>query len=269
MLGAKAMVFLFAVIALLAVSALAIMAGSSGNTHKPQNQHQPNSQDSPANPNATDDHEQKANDGAEVHETQNYGERFVRFVERREKFITAASTIFIAAFTIILGVSTAFLYNATRNLVSGAEETAERQLRAYVFVENVEMITEGRIVRAVLSIKNFGRTPAYDLVIYVGMSSRGFGDVFVPPEPDEIKLDKLSIGPAMSISASNQFEVPAGNNDLLPGLDRGEAVVYVYGRIDYIDAFKIPRYLIYRQRASKLTNGSWHLAATPEGNTGN
>lgn len=159
--------------------------------------------------------------------------------------------------------------DVARDAVRLAEKTAERQLRAYVFVESVEMITEGRIVRAVLSIKNSGQTPAYDLVVYVGISSRGSSDVFVPPKPDDIRLDKISVGPGMSISTSNQFEVPAENNELLAALDRGAAVVYVYGRINYSDAFKVPRNLSYRMRAAKLSNGSWHLAATPEGNTAN
>lgn len=263
------MAFLFAVIALLAVAALAVMAGSSGNTHKPQNQHQPNSQNPTANPNAIGDHEQKADDGAKVHEPQNYGERLVRFIERREKFITAASTIFIAAFTVLLAFATFFLWSATRDLVDDAKHNAERQLRAYVFIEGIKMTTVGRIVRADLSLKNFGQTPAYDLVVNIGMSSRGANDVFVPPEPEDIELDKLPVGPGMVISTSNQLEVPADNNELLPALDQGQAVVYVFGRVDYIDAFKVPRYLIFRQRASKLSNGAWQAKATPEGNTAN
>jgi hypothetical protein len=170
---------------------------------------------------------------------------------------------------LLLFLATVGLWYATMRLVRDARHTAERQLRAYVFVESVELITESRIVRAVLSIKNSGQTPAYDLVVYVGISSRGAGEIFVPPEPDDVSLDKLSVGPGMSISTSNQFEVPATNNELLRAFDNGLAVVYIYGRIDYIDAFNVPRYLIYRMRAAKLSNGSWHLAATPDGNKAN
>lgn len=52
---------------------------------------------------------------------------------------TVASTIVIAAFTVVLAIATVFLgiatwrmYRATRALVTGADETAKRQLRAYV-----------------------------------------------------------------------------------------------------------------------------------------
>jgi hypothetical protein len=218
-------------------------------------------------PPSTQDTEQKV---AKEAEGQGKGWRkYKEKIESNEKLITAISTIFIAAFTVLLAFATFFLWSATRDLVDDAKHNAERQLRAYVFIESVEMITVGRIVRAVLSIKNFGQTPAYDLIVYIGMSSRGASDVFVPPRPDDIELDKLPVGPGMSISTSNQFEVPADNNDLLPALDHGQAVVYVYGRVDYVDAFKVPRYLIFRQRAAKLSNGSWQAKATPEGNTAN
>jgi hypothetical protein len=40
----------------------------------------------------------------------------------------------IAIFTVILGMATGFLWLATKNLVIGAEDTAERQLRAYVSI---------------------------------------------------------------------------------------------------------------------------------------
>src|SRR5262245_19756779 len=40
----------------------------------------------------------------------------------------------LAAFTVILAVATIFLWIATRDLVREAEDTAKRQLRAYVFV---------------------------------------------------------------------------------------------------------------------------------------
>ena len=41
----------------------------------------------------------------------------------------------IALFTVILGIATWLLWRSTRALVEGAEKTAERQLRAYVFVK--------------------------------------------------------------------------------------------------------------------------------------
>src|SRR5258706_6905725 len=91
---------------------------------------------------------------------------FVAFIEMYEKFFVAIGTLFIAAFTVILAFATAFLWGATRQLVKGADDTAKRQLRAYVFVDsvNVANVVEGsgppesRVI-----IKNFGQTPAYQV----------------------------------------------------------------------------------------------------------
>src|SRR4051794_33085845 len=40
----------------------------------------------------------------------------------------------IAAFTVVLAIATGYLWKATRDLVDGAENTAKRQLRAYIVV---------------------------------------------------------------------------------------------------------------------------------------
>ena len=63
-----------------------------------------------------------------------YWEGLIDFAERRDKAIVAVGTAFIALFTVVLALSTLFLRLATRNLVSGAAETSERQLRAYVTI---------------------------------------------------------------------------------------------------------------------------------------
>jgi hypothetical protein len=55
------------------------------------------------------------------------------WVVSNEHFLVAFSTMIMGAFTVVLAIATAFLYLATRALVKGGEQTAERQLRAYVF----------------------------------------------------------------------------------------------------------------------------------------
>jgi hypothetical protein len=74
---------------------------------------------------------------------------------------------FVAAFTAFLFFATVALYCATRRLVIGAENTAERQLRAYIHVDESTLITEisskGIDLRVRTEIKNWGQTPAYDI----------------------------------------------------------------------------------------------------------
>lgn len=76
--------------------------------------------------------------------------------------VTAAGTVALAFLTLVLALGTFFLWLATRRLVKDSKKTAERQLRAYVFIE------EGSIVlnqfgfwNIQITFRNFGKTPAY------------------------------------------------------------------------------------------------------------
>jgi hypothetical protein len=79
--------------------------------------------------------------------------------------IVAIGTVFIAAFTIIVGFATWALYAATRDLVRGANKTAERQLRAYVIVgeDRGGFGRRDEKLLAMFVIKNSGQTPARDV----------------------------------------------------------------------------------------------------------
>jgi hypothetical protein len=56
---------------------------------------------------------------------------------RTPEWWTVVFTGWLTIFTLGLAIYTARLWGATRRLVEGAEDTAERQLRAYVFVKEV------------------------------------------------------------------------------------------------------------------------------------
>jgi len=82
----------------------------------------------------------------------------------------------------LLVLFTFTLWWATLGLVSGADETAERDLRAYVLLEDTFFIYEGehrtdapnREYTDVhkIRIKNFGRTPAFDMSIWLHRSPK-------------------------------------------------------------------------------------------------
>ena len=127
--------FLLAAIALLAVLALAIMAGSLPRSGKQvQTQQAPTAQNFTTSPEAAKNNKQKSDEGPQIQEAQNYWERFVGFVESREKLVTAFSAILMVVITGAVALSTYFLYDSTKNLVIGAQDTAARELRAYVYV---------------------------------------------------------------------------------------------------------------------------------------
>lgn len=74
--------------------------------------------------------------------------------------------------TLLLFCATFALYWATRELVRGTEETAERQLRAYVgTISNIGMSADGTR----LMLDNFGLTPATDVKVFSNWKFLPFG----------------------------------------------------------------------------------------------
>jgi hypothetical protein len=78
----------------------------------------------------------------------------------------------VAGFTIVLAISTIGLWLATNRLWAAGErqlvhlgDTAERQLRAYIGIDNVIMteVEEGKKPKLSLRVRNYGQTPAYRL----------------------------------------------------------------------------------------------------------
>jgi predicted PurR-regulated permease PerM len=100
-----------------------------------QSEQSPQSDNNEAQPSINESTDQKPNKWAE-HKKQikEYWNSLIGFLESHDKLVSGIGSIFLVAFTALLAGSTLFLYLATRNLVEGAENTAQRQLRAYVGV---------------------------------------------------------------------------------------------------------------------------------------
>jgi hypothetical protein len=162
----------------------------------------------------------------------------------------------IAAFTIILAFSTIFLWVATRDLVRSADDTAKRQLRAYVFVSGsaVTNVVEGNgIPEAQVVIQNFGRTPAYAFVNVTGFGMNAY------PHPQSIRLTipekefsgpiaKSDLGPTQSQMSTTDWKEKKRplRQEEKTALAQGKLIIYVYGEIRYIDTFDRPQWTKYR-----------------------
>ena len=142
----------------------------------------------------------------------------------------------LVAFTIILAFSTIFLWVATRDLVSSAEKTARRQLRAYISVVNgdIELVNGGNGIRAQVKIKNFGQTPAYGasawaVVRVLEADATGFSMK---------KGEKPAVHSVMGPSAETVVaRLAAVSTDDLAAIYDGTKRIFVWGRVEYIDAF--------------------------------
>lgn len=162
-------------------------------------------------------------------------------IERNEKFITATSTIFIAAFTVLLAFATFFLWSSTRDLVDDTKHNAERQLRAYVFPQELHVsdVELGKHPSATLVVKNTGLTPATEVVAWAGVWVGNFPLTaeLIRATPEFMKTaSRRSVGPGSSFTINNSW------NEILTAqhiqmLQNGTAAVFVWGEITYLDIF--------------------------------
>jgi hypothetical protein len=162
--------------------------------------------------------------------------RLGTFIHDFREEIVAIGTLFIAGLTVILAFATAFLYGATRDLVKGAEETAERQLRAYVFIQGgqIQIVDNGTAVGVGVTLKNFGQTPGYDFETWTLIE---IGDPNQPPfAKTSPPMQKSIIGPSADFNAPAKA-VPLTAQDRA-AINAGTKVIFVWGRASYTDAFK-------------------------------
>jgi hypothetical protein len=178
----------------------------------------------------------------------------------------------IALFTALLFIATFLLWVATRNLVRGADDTSQRQLRAYLGVERIQLSSQnldaadykpagrfrGLVHRDFLlvTVRNFGSTPAYDVRIWVNWQTMPFAQRL----PDAFEfLDRGVVSPNVPQPTLSQHILHRDQNhlaqiairDLRPFIstNRQERSLYVHGHIDYRD--------IYRRRWSATFCQSW------------
>jgi hypothetical protein len=160
-----------------------------------------------------------------------------------------------------------------------AGRTAQRQLRAYVVPETYDLLS-GAVLNppqpayandpaVELVIKNTGQTPAYKVRTHAQLSviaANAESSLIVPP----MQLEQYSIlGPNVSSRIFRRL-----NRNLTPqeiaGIQTGAMAIYLYGRTEYVDAFKRRRFTTFRMRYS----GQWPLTAVSgmnfatEGNDG-
>jgi hypothetical protein len=136
----------------------------------------------------------------------------------------------------LLVLFTFTLWWANQRLVGGSEETAERQLRAYIFgapvVLNVEIDQAGKPTNITMryEAKNWGQTPAYRIrnAAYVAKLPWPLPRDFVVQSPKWDDPRTIALGPGQS--TFQQDTIPY---EVLPKDQR----FYLVALIEYFDAF--------------------------------
>lgn len=170
------------------------------------------------------------------------------WVDRRHDFVTAAATLVIAFFTFTLWRATDKMWDAGERQLEHLAETSERQLCAYVFpVEAVlTNFDVGHPVECKIVIKNSGQTPAYRLTHAAIIGLANFPPEGSFPECDASQAtSRTNLGPGAPLDKFGERSVPL-SADEFGRLQAGTAALYLFGRIDFVDAFKRPRWVKYR-----------------------
>jgi hypothetical protein len=168
--------------------------------------------------------------------------------ERTDKFLEVHDKSVIGTFTIVLAISTIGLWLATNKLWSAGEEqlshlrqTAERELRAYVMIENahIDGLDVGHFPRAALTLKNTGTTPAYNLTHWCAMGFAPFPlEGAVPDSGEEIPLPPRPLAPGSIINTwATVGQNPPMNLATLNAMRAGTHALYIVGQIQYDDGF--------------------------------
>ena len=151
--------------------------------------------------------------------------------------LTAALVLVTAA----LVAATIFLYLATRRLVEGAEDTAKKQLRAYVAADiGVPTCQDGtlRFASAPIMI-NTGVTPAKNLSYWItaAILPSDLPDDFKFPNKNEKRINDAALHPKQSFVVAAVVDEFVPEEEVKAVMEGGKRKLYCWGTITYHDIF--------------------------------
>jgi hypothetical protein len=158
-----------------------------------------------------------------------------------------AVAVAILALALVTGsqaLYTAKLWKSTRRLADSGQATAHRQLRAYVAVSDIvyEPPIEGQAPRVIVTIQNFGATPAYKLAVAVDAQIASNEQQLCVATSASRTLGHLPRGVEFAITRAAHIypgTVPADEA-------ASARSVFVHGCIEYVDTFGDPHFTRFR-----------------------
>jgi hypothetical protein len=185
-------------------------------------------------------------------------------------------TSVLALFTGVLGVSTVGLWIATNRTLKHAQETAQRQLRAYLTVESggVVLLNNATQINASIIFKNTGQTPAYGVMTWasVGIKSMNAANPFAsaPAIAARSGHAKSIAGPGQNVNIGTTTYITAAD---LAAVTASQSAIFFWGRVDYVDSFENPRFSVFKERISGpptpaiagTPHQGWELRPDPSG----
>ncbi len=168
--------------------------------------------------------------------------------------VLVIATIFAGVFVCIQAIETRKAAKATVDAVKAAEtarklaeDTAKRQLRAYMVVKKVSLfINKDRTTEVKLELSNCGQTPAYDLR---GVHTEGF-DIYPIKDPGTpltpVRMSQNIIGAGLTFRA--RFKCPESWDDIQAKVTTAssQTVYRMNGYFTFRDVFKDNHFLKFQ-----------------------
>lgn len=148
----------------------------------------------------------------------------------------------------VIGVFQAYWLART---IDAAEDSNERQIRAYVHIQSIcrqNSRDDPNIYEMIVTYRNYGQTPAYDVRAWMGVDVKG-----VPADSEFIRPSgTMPLGTEiLPPGRHSEFLLPLGG-ELKPCaaalMSVGKAAIYTWGEIKYRDAFGRNRTTKFRYR---------------------
>jgi hypothetical protein len=179
------------------------------------------------------------------------------WIDTKHDFVTAAATLVVAFFTFTLWRATDRLWDAGERQLDHLNDTAERQLRAYITQVSSTLFDILAVPKVKIVLKNSGQTPAYDVVIW--------GMIFIgqfPPTEDMPWPSDPMVANDKTRSIVGPGETTIGYAMRNPLFDfekvaiaTGAAALYLYGKATYRDAFgrqRWTKFILFTSRETML-----------------
>jgi len=163
-------------------------------------------------------------------------------------FVLALATIVLGAATIALWRSTKKLWLAGERQLKHSEDTAKRQLRAYVGLRRykIEGTANGEYPKVTLTFHNAGQTPAHNLTLQYGIGVDNF------PQPHLARSAALPTAKSVAVLLPGGFMKPslacpgAVSQEEINAINAGAAAIYCFGVVKYDDIFGESRQTEFR-----------------------
>ena len=185
-------------------------------------------------------------------------------------FVLALATILLGGATIALWRSTKKLWLAGEKQLTHSENTAKRQLRAYVGLRKYEIEGTGigEHPKVTLTFQNAGQTPAHSVTVQYGIGVDNF------PQPELARTAALPDAKSVAVLLPGAFMKPAlacprGMSQAeINAINAGTAAIYCFGVVKYRDIFDEPRQTEFRlMMGGDLGGYPDKLGVTETGNT--